>query len=208
MRSRTGRAYRRMRSMRTLLDPGIEETKLLAPPNEKALLAEHAEAVVSMTALFEGDDWHEEVQRFTELLTTKLGDDIALQVRQWTYSELQHLRAERIASELAEQTDLLLLVTHAGAVLPEAVGRWIAAWLRQANASCAAVCLVGLNEGDTAESGVARNLRNACEHAKVEFFVSPFRLNGQRSETANPLHACWHEAKRCGSGILHWGINE
>lgn len=207
MRSRKGRAYRRMRRMRILLDQDCEETKLLSQPREKALLAEHAEAVVSMTALFEGEAWHEEVQRFTELLTTKLGDDIALQVRQWTYSELQHLRAERIASELAEQTDLLLLVTRADAELPEAVGRWIAAWLRQANASCAAVCLVGLSEGDNAESGVARNLRNACEHAKVEFFLSSFKLDASRKLIARSprqlpryqLHA---------SGVMHWGINE
>jgi hypothetical protein len=202
-----GRAYRRMRCMRTLLDRDTEEPKLLSRPHEKALLAEHAEAVVSMTALFEGEAWHEEVQRFTELLTSKLGDEIALQVRQWTYSELQHLRAERIASELAEQTDVLLLVTHADAVLPEAVGRWIAAWLRQANAACAAVCLVGLNEGASAESGVARNLRNACEHAKVEFFVSSFKLDASRKSIASSprqlpryhIHA---------SGIMHWGINE
>jgi len=207
MRSRRGRAYRRIRRMRTVLDPGIEETRLLGPPNERALLAEHAEAVVSMTALFEGDAWQEEVQRFTELLTTKLGDDIALQVRQWTYSELQHLRAERIASELAEQTDLLLLVTHADAVLPEAVGRWIAAWLRQANASCAAVCLVGLNEGDTAESGVARNLRNACEHAKVEFFVSSFKLDASRKSFASSPRQLPRDHLHA-SGILHWGINE
>jgi hypothetical protein len=193
--------------MRTLLDPGIEETKLLAPPGERALLAEHAEAVVSMTALFEGDPWEEEVQRFTELLTTKLGDDIALQVRQWTYGELQHLRAERIASELAEQTDLLLLVTHADAVLPEAVGRWIAAWLRQADASCAAVCLVGLKEGDTAGSGVARNLRNACELAKVEFFTSSFKLGAsRRSIVTSPRQVPVHQLH--ASGIMHWGINE
>ena len=190
-----------------MLDRSSEGTKLLAPPNERALLAEHAEAVVSVTALFEGDALHAEVHRFTELLATKLGGDIALHVRQWTYNELQHLRAERIASELAEQTDLLLLVTHADAVLPEAVGRWIAGWLRQANASCAAVCLVGLNEGDTAESGVARNLRNACEHAKVEFFFSSFKLDASRESIASSpgqlprydLHA---------SGIMHWGINE
>jgi len=193
--------------MKALLDRNGEEKKLLTRPPGKVLLAEHAEAVVSMTALFEGEPWHEEVQRFTELLTRKLGDDIALQVRQWTYSELQHLRAERIASELAEQTDVLLLVTHADTVLPEAVGRWIAAWLRQATASCAAVCLVGLSEGDTAESGVARNLRNACEHAKVEFFVSSFKLEAPRKAVASAprrlplyqLHA---------SGIMHWGINE
>ncbi len=193
--------------MRTLLDQESAATKLLSRPREKTLLTEHAEAVVSMTALFEGEAWHEEVQRFTELLTTKLGDDIAIQVRQWTYGELQNLRAERIASELAEQTDVLLLVTHADAVLPEAVGRWIAAWLRQANASCAAVCLVGLNEGDTAESGIARNLRNACEHAKVECFVSTFKLDAARKSIArSPRQIPRHQI--LGSGIMHWGINE
>ena len=183
------------------------ETKLLPPPHEKPLLAEHAEAVVSMTALFEGEAWHEEVQRFTELFTTKLGEDIALQVRQWTFSELQHLRAERIASELAEQTDLLLLVTHADAALPEAVGRWIAAWLRQADASCAAVCLVGLNKGDTAESGVARNFRNACEHANVEFFVSSFKLDASLKSTP-PSPRGIPRYQLHASGIVHWGINE
>ena len=207
MRSRAAGKYRRMSRMRTLLDPGIEETKLLLPPDERTLLAEHAEAVVSMTALFEDDPWQEEVQRFTQLLATKLGNDIALQVRHWTYSELQHLRAERIALELAEQTDLLLLVTHADAVLPEAVGRWIAAWLRQANASCAAVCLVGLNEGDTAESGVARNLRNACEHANVEFLASSFKLNASRKPIArSPCQPPMRQPHT--SGIMHWGINE
>ena len=193
--------------MRTLLDPGIDETKLLAPPDGRTLLAECGEAVVSMTALFEDEPWQEEVQRFTQLLATKLGHDIPLQVRHWTYSELQHLRAERIASELAEQTDLLLLVTQADAVLPEAVGRWIAAWLRQADASCAAVCLVGLNEGDTAESGVARNLRNACAHANVEFFVSSFKLDASRkSIPASPRQVPVHQLH--GFGIMHWGINE
>ena len=196
-----------MGSMRTLLDQDSAAMKLLSRPRENALLAEPAEAVVSVTALFEGEAWHEEVQRFTELLTTKLGDDIALQIRQWTYSELQHLRAERIASELAEQTDLLLLVTHADAVLPEAVGRWIAAWLRQANASCAAVCLVGLNDGDNAESGVARNLRNACEHAKVECFVTTFKLDASRKSIApSPRQIPRYQVH--GSGIMHWGINE
>ena len=193
--------------MTTLLDQESAATKLLSGPREQALLAEYSEAVVSMTALFEGEAWHEEVQRFTELLTSRLGDDIALQVRHWTYAELQHLRAERIASELAEQTDVLLLVTQADAVLPEAVGRWVAGWLRQANASCAAVCLVGLSEGDTPESGVARNLRNACEHAKVECFVSSFALDASRkpilrSPRQNPRYQLQ------GSGVMHWGINE
>ncbi len=193
--------------MRTLLDQDSAATKLLSRPRENALLAEHAEAVVSVTALFEGEAWYEEVQRFTELLNAKLGDDIALQVRQWTYGELQHLRAERIAAELAEQTDLLLLVTHSDAVLPEAVGRWVAGWLRQANGSCAAVCLVGLNEGDTAESGVARNLRNACEHAEVEFFVSSFKLDASRKSIASsPRHLPRYQLH--ASGTMHWGINE
>ncbi len=193
--------------MRTLLDRAGDRTKLLSGPRENALLAEHAEAVVSMTALFEGDAWLEDVQRFTDLLAARLGDDIAVQVRQWTYSELQHLRAERIAWELAEQTDLLVLVTHADAVLPEAVGRWIAGWLRQANPSCAAVCLVGLSEGDTAEAGVAHNLRNACQHAQVECFVTGFRLDPSRkSVTRSPRKLPFGALHP--SGIMHWGINE
>lgn len=195
-----------MSCMRTLLDPGIEETKLLPPPDQRTLLAEHAEAVVSMTALFEDDPWQEEVQRFTELLTAKLGDDIALQVRQWTYGELQHLRAERIASELAEQTDLLLLVTHADSVLPEAVGRWIAAWLQQADASCAAVCLVGSSDGAATHAPVARNLRNACQHAQVDCFVSTFRA--QRPLADTPSSANSQSARPCACGIQHWGLNE
>lgn len=178
----------------------------MSQPREKALLAEHAQAVVSMTALFEGEAWHEEVQRFTELLATKLGDDIALQVRQWTFSELQHLRAERIASELAQQTDLLLLVTHADAVLPEAVGRWIAAWLQQADASCAAVCLVASSDGAATHAPVARNLRNACQHAQVDFFMSTFRAQRPMADTPSSPNS--QSAQPYACGILHWGLNE
>ena len=57
-----------MGSMRTLLDQDSAAMKLLSRPRENALLAEPAEAVVSVTALFEGEAWHGEVQRFTECL--------------------------------------------------------------------------------------------------------------------------------------------
>jgi len=185
-----------------------EGTKLLAPPNERTLLPERVtwQAAVSVTTLFATDVAHEEAERFAEFLSEKLGEDLEMHVRHWSYNELQHLRAGKIAAELAEQTDVLLLVTHVDEVLPPAVARWIAGWLLQANSTCAAVCLVGSND-HTVESAVVRHLRRACETAQVQFFVSGFTVDARRELTS--VASCSGSPDHFEAfGIMHWGINE
>jgi hypothetical protein len=194
--------------MTNVLYETSEAMKLLAPPQACALLAERVstQGLVSVTALFDGDAAHNEIQRFTDFLGEQLGADIEVRVRHWTYHELQHLRPGKVADELAEQTDILLLVTHVDEVLPVAVGRWVAAWLQQAGASSAAVCLVGSSDGAAAHAPVARNLRNACQHAQVEFFVSTFRAQRPKAATASSPNS--RSARLCMYGIRRWGINE
>jgi hypothetical protein len=191
-----------------MLYGGSEGPKLLAAPHDPALLSEHlsAEGLVWVTALFDGDAAHDEIQRFTDFLGEQLGADIEVRVRHWTYHELQHLRPGAVADELAEQTDILLLMTHVDEVLPMAVGRWVAAWLQQAGPSSAAVCLVGSSDGVAAHAPVARNLRNACEHAQVEFFVSAFKAQRPKAGTASSPNS--RSARLCMCGTRRWGINE
>jgi hypothetical protein len=182
--------------------------KLLPAPHHPPLLSEHlsAESLVSVTALFDGDAAHNEIQRFTDFLGEQLDTDIEVRVRHWTYHELQHLRPGKVADELAEQTDILLLVTHVDEVLPVAVARWVAAWLQQAGRSSAAVCLVGSSDGVATHAPVARNLQNACQHAQVEFFVSAFRAQRPKVGTASSPNS--RPPRLCVCGILHWGLND
>ena len=190
-----------------MLDESGEETKLLAAPRCRMLLAEQTPPCLSVTALFGDETAHDEIQRFVKFLSGGLDADIDVRLRHWSYTELEHLRAETVAAELAEQTDLLLLVTQQDEALPAPVARWIAAWLQQASKRCAAVCLVGNRDNSAAEATVARNLRNACEQAQVEFFISTFTLREPRVKIATPLCAGRRDAP-CGAGIMHWGINE
>jgi hypothetical protein len=188
----------------------IEETTFVVPPMQtRALLPERAMAqfAVSITTLFGSDDAHDEAQRFTEFLSDKLGADVEVRVRHWSYAELQHLRAGNVAADLAQQTDILVLVTHAHEVLPPAVGRWVAAWLLQAASSSAAICLVGSSDA-TVEAPVACQLRNACEQAEVQFFVSAFASHARhQSPLETRAHPNLHRRLE-SSGIMHWGINE
>lgn len=194
--------------MTTMLDRKSEGTKLLAPPDERPVLPERATAqpTVSVTTLFATDVAHNEAERFAEFLSEKLGSDLELHVRHWSFNELQHLRAGKVAADLAEQTDILLLVTHADELLPPAVARWIAGWLLQARSPCAAVCLVG--SGDrTVESAVARHLRRACEAAQVQFFASGLTVSAPRQRGSSVLHS-GSDDRFEAFGIMHWGINE
>jgi hypothetical protein len=173
-----------------------------------ALLAKLAPATgaVSVTALFGTDAAHAEAERFTKFLAGKLGADLDLHVRHWSYHELQHLRVGKVAADLAEQTDILLLVTHADDVLPPAVGRWIASWLLQAGSSDAAICLVGSADAGI-EAPVAHHLRNACEQTQVQFFASRFTMRGPCRPGQDAL-CSGAEDHFQAFGIMHWGINE
>jgi len=194
--------------MNVLHEPTEKASFLGVPAQDRLLRPERTEAQlgVSVTTLFATDAAHEEAQRFTQFLSEKLGADLELQVRHWSYGELQHLRAGKVAAELAQQTDILLLVTHADELLPPAVARWIAKWLLQARSSCAAVCLVG--SGDrTVESAAARHLRRACEAAQVQFFASGFTASAPRQRRSS-IHRSGSDGRFEAFGIMHWGINE
>jgi hypothetical protein len=194
--------------MTTMLYERSKGPKLLPAPQDHALLSEQVSThgFVSVTALFDADAAHNEIQWFTNFLSEKVGADIEVRVRHWTYHELQHLRPGNVADELAEQTDILLLVTHVDEVLPVAVGRWVAAWLERAGPSSAAVCLVGSSDGAAAHAPVARNLQNACRHAQVEFFVSAFKAQRPKAGTASFPNS--RSARLCMCGTRRWGINE
>src|SRR5688572_9189446 len=60
--------WRRIKSMTTMLDRRSEGTKLLAPPDERAVLPERAssQSAVSLTTLFATDAAHNEAERFAE----------------------------------------------------------------------------------------------------------------------------------------------
>lgn len=204
------RLWRRIKSMTTMLYERSEGTKLLAPPDERTLLPERAtsQAAVSVTTLFAAGIAHDQAERFAEFLSEKLGTDLELRVRHWSYNELEHLRAGEVAADLAEQTDVLLLITHADELLPPAVARWIAGWLLQANSSCAAVCLVGSNDCSV-ESPVARHLCRACEAAQIQFFVSGFTAKARHQRTSSVSSEYFTSPDHFEAfGIMHWGINE
>jgi hypothetical protein len=201
--------------MTTMLASFSQETKLLpAPASVKALLAESrscgtaTEGVFSVLALYGGQNAHAEAIRFAEFLAHNLAPDVDMQTSEWSFAELQHLRPGQVTAELAEQTDVLLLVTEEHQELPVPIRRWIASWLRQARPSCALVCLVGSALDHCPVWPADRNLRNACAEAGVSFFASSFH-----SKATAPLQQCCPAYPALSleislSGISHWGINE
>jgi hypothetical protein len=104
---------RPIKYMRTTFDAPREETKLLpAPALVKALLAQDSsvnESVFSMLALYGGGDAHAEATDFTSFLANQLAPDLEVQTSEWSFEELDHLRPGTVSTELAEQTDVLLL---------------------------------------------------------------------------------------------------
>jgi hypothetical protein len=186
--------------------------KLLpAPASAKALLAEQVattDCIFSVLVLYGGQSAYAEATRFMEFLTANLAPDVDVQASEWSFEELQHLRPGGVTTELAEQTDVLLLVTEEHQDLPVPVRRWIASWLKQARSSSALVCLVGSAPDHCPVWPTDRNLRNACAEAGVSFFATSFH-----SKTASPRPECCpvHPSLSIDvslSGISHWGINE
>jgi hypothetical protein len=189
-----------------------QETKLLpAPASVKALLAEQAaetQGVFSVLALYGGESAHAEAIRFAEFLAHNLAPDVDVQTSEWSFAELQHLRPGQVTAELAEQTDVLLLVTEEHQELPVPIRRWIASWLRQARPSCALVCLVGSAPDHCPVWPADRNLRNACAEAGVSFFASSFHSKAASCpQQCCPAHLLL-SIEVSLSGISRWGINE
>jgi hypothetical protein len=187
--------------------------KLLPPSADhiKALLAEHiseAELLLSVTILYSDENAHAEAMRFNKFLTQMLGPDLGFQTSQWRLDELRYLRPGAVMMELAEQTDVLVLVTNEQDDLPITVRRWIALWLNQADPGCALVCLVGSATDRCPVWPATANLRNACEHAGVSFFASSFHAQpapeapqASQPEMLITVHCSL-------TGVSHWGINE
>lgn len=196
----------------TLLPVGQDAAvKLLSPPalHVKALLPEYvseAQALLSVTILCSGDGAGAEAAHFTKFLAQKLGPDVDFQANYWTFDELQHLRSGMVATELAEQTHVLILVAEELQELPVSVRKWIVGWLNQARPWYAFVCLVGSRDGRSM-SAVCQCLRNACEQARVSFFLSSFRTRVRPTSASRASRAITPKVEP-PFGVAHWGINE
>jgi hypothetical protein len=142
-----------------------------------------------------------EYGRFAAFLNDLLGDGTELCGTAVAFENLEDSSAWLPAE--GESSDVVVLITREEE-LPLKVRHWLAAWLNQAHADSAVICL--LADGIYRDSATWHGVHRACDEAGVAFFATGFEGDAaapKHSDKSAPAERVTHSP-----GIMHWGINE
>jgi len=149
-----------------------------------------------------------------EYLVQQLGQQCLFANQMWKFEVLASPKLKEMAAKDAAGADIIIVAAHDGYELPQDVKSWVDLWLSY---NTEASALVGLFDGESAETPVRSYLSAVASRAGIEFFSQPGIWPGttEKSHTATRSTSIGEKtlaflanATQEVPAFSHWGINE
>ena len=173
-----------------------------------------ANSALNVVIAYEDLETGKRAMKTYEYMVKQLGDECLFANQMWKFDVLGVPKLKEIAAKDAAAAEIIIVSAHEGRELPAAVKAWIDLWISYKTEASA---LVGLFDGESAESPARSYLADIARRAKIEFFCQPGIWPGSSvTRSTNTLSQPQNNktltflatATREVPSFPHWGINE